>query len=66
MTKDGLSDAERVSWRLARKFLLARPRSRTVCMRAQAARLPPATWVVQIVLGSGCGGGLEQHEPRNT
>ena len=60
MTKEGLSDAERVSWRLAPKFLLARPRSRTdglVCMRAQAARLPPATWVVQIVLGLGCGGG---------
>ena len=47
MAKDGLSDAERVSWLLASKFLLARPRSRTdglVCMRAQAVRLFLVTW----------------------
>ena len=29
MAKDGVSDAESISWRLAPKFLLTRPRSRT-------------------------------------
>ena len=71
MTKEGLSDAERVSWRLAPKFLLARPRSRTdglVCMRAQASGCtsPSCHLGGSDCLRVGVWWGLEQHETRNT